>query len=152
RSLIKLTCPAGAVADHPCKAVYYYAGDGKRHAFPNDKVFFTWYADFDAVQEVTAEELAAIPLGKNVTYRPGTRMVKFASVPMVYAIAKGGELRWVKTEEDAKAMYGEDWNRNVDDISEAFFMDYRYGDDITPSAPFDVQAERSSAPTIEENL
>ncbi|MBU1349195.1 hypothetical protein KJ781_03965 [Patescibacteria group bacterium] len=152
KTLIKLACPAGALANHPCKAVYYFAGDGKRHAFPNDKVYFTWYADFDAVQDVTAEALAAIPLGSNVTYRPGSRMVKFTSVPMVYAIAKGSELRWVKTEDDATALYGADWNKKIDDISEAFFMNYSYGADITPSAPFNVQTEMNSTPTIDENL
>jgi uncharacterized repeat protein (TIGR01451 family) len=74
-SLIKLACPVGALSDHPCKAVYYYGTDGKRHAFPSDKVFFTWYADFNAVQTVTSDEMAHLPLGKNVTYRPGSRMV-----------------------------------------------------------------------------
>ncbi len=151
-SLIKLECPPSAAPDNPCKAVYYYGKDGKRHAFPNDKVYFTWYADFSSVQTVTADAMAAIMLGKNVTYRPGSRMVKFTSVPMVYAIAKGGELRWVKTEDDAKALYGTDWNKKIDDISEAFFMDYRYGADITPSAPFVVQTELNSAPTIDDNM
>ncbi|MFH1078528.1 MAG: Ig-like domain-containing protein [Patescibacteria group bacterium] len=151
-ALIKLVCPAGALSDNPCKAVYYNGTDGKRHAFPNDKVYFTWYANFDAVTEVSASAMAALPLGKNVTYRPGTRMVKFASVPMVYAIAKGGELRWVKTEADAITLYGADWNKKIDDISEAFFANYRYGADITPSAPFNVQTEMNSATTIDQNL
>lgn len=151
-SLVKLACPAGATADHPCKAVYYYGKDGKRHAFPNDKVFFTWYADFDAVMTVSSGELAALPLGKNVTYRPGSRMVKFPTVPMVYAVGKGGVLRWVKTEEDAIAMYGADWNKKIDDLSEAFFLNYSYGADITPSTPFNVTAELQGAQTIDDTL
>jgi hypothetical protein len=40
-SLIKLACGQKATADDPCKAVYYYGSDGKRHAFPNEKAFFT---------------------------------------------------------------------------------------------------------------
>jgi hypothetical protein len=71
---------------------------------------------------------------------------------MVYAIAKGGVLRWVKTEADAVALYGADWNTKIDDISEALFMDYRYGADITPSAAFNVQTEMTGAPTIDANL
>jgi len=101
---------------------------------------------------VTSDMMASFALGKNVSYRPGSRMVKFTSVPMVYAIAKGGVLRWVKTEADAVALYGTDWNKKIDDISEAFFMDYKYGTDITSSDPFNVQTELNSAPTIDDNL
>ena len=151
-SLIKLACPAGAASDNPCKVVYYYGKDGKRHSFPSEKVFFTWFADFNTVQTVTSDMMASFALGKNVSYRPGSRMVKFTSVPMVYAIAKGGVLRWVKTEADAVALYGTDWNKKIDDISEAFFMDYKYGTDITSSDPFNVQTELNSAPTIDDNL
>ncbi|HTM69246.1 MAG TPA: hypothetical protein VL426_08235, partial [Candidatus Binatia bacterium] len=44
--LIKIACPAGSSASHPCRAVYYFGADAKRHAFPNDRAYFTWYADF----------------------------------------------------------------------------------------------------------
>lgn len=151
-SLLKLVCPVGALADHPCKAVYYLGGDGKRHAFPNDKVFFTWYADFSKVVEVSSSIMSSYTLGKNVTYRPGSRMVKFTSVPFVYAVAKGGVLRWIKTEADASAIYGADWNKKIDDINDALFTSYRYGTDVTSNDPFNVELELNGTATIDANL
>lgn len=152
-ALVKLACPSGTVAaDHPCKAVYYKGADGKRHAFPNEHVYFSWYANFNTVKEISSTDMAAMTLGKNVTYRPGSRMVKFPSVSQVYAVAKGGTLRWVKTEADAVVLYGSDWSKKVDDMSEAFFLDYKYGADITPSAPFDIAAELNGAQTIDQSM
>jgi hypothetical protein len=112
-------------------AVYYCGADGKRHAFPNDRIYFTWYVDFKNVKTITEAELAAVPLGKNVTYRPGIKMVKIESLPNVYAIEKGGTLRWIKSPDIATSMYGTTWNKKVDDISDAFFTNYTMGEDIT---------------------
>lgn len=151
-SLIKLACLDGALADDPCKAVYYLGTDGKRHAFPNSKVFFTWYSNFDSVKTVSSQEMANASLGKNVTYRPGVRMVKFTTLPSVYAVSKGGVLRWVKTEADASALYGSEWNKNIDDIADTFFSSYRFGTDVTPSAPFIVMQEMNAATTIDQTL
>lgn len=151
-SLIKLACPGGAAPDHPCKAVYYQGGDGKRHAFPNDKVYFTWYGDFSGVQTVTSAAMAAIPLGSNATYRPGARLVKFLTLDKVYAVALGGELRWVTSEETARALYGQSWNLEVDDIADAFFVDYRFGADVVSASSYDKTAELAAAPTIDDGL
>jgi hypothetical protein len=151
-SLIKIPCPSAAAADHPCKAVYFYGHDGKRHAFPNEKVYFTWYADFSAVQTVSASFLASISLGSNVTYRPGVKMVKFQTLNNVYAVALGGSLRWIKTEAAAASLYGADWNKKVDDIPDAFFLDYRFGADIEQASDYDKAAELADATGIDLNL
>jgi len=143
-SLIKLSCPSHTTADDPCKAVYLYGSDGKRHAFPNEKVFFTWYDHFDAVVNVSAEFLSALPLGKNVTYHPGTKMVKFASVPTVYAVEKGGVLRAIASEAVAAALYGSNWNKKVDDISDAFFGNYTFGAIIGVAADYHVADAKAS--------
>jgi hypothetical protein len=124
-------CVSGSLIKSPAfSAVYYCGADGKRHAFPNDRIYFTWYADFKTVKTLTEAELAAVPLGKNVTYRPGSKMVKIESIPNVYAIEKGGVLRWVKSPEIAASLYGTNWAKKVDDISDAFFLDYSLGEDI----------------------
>jgi len=151
-SLIKLSCPNGAAADHPCKAVYYHGSDGKRHAFPNGKTYFTWYADFAGVQTVTSSFMAGLPLGTNVPYRPGVKMVKFVTLDKVYAVGLGGELRWVTTEEVARTLYGQDWNAQIDDIADAFFLDYRFGADIAAASEYDRAAELAAAPSIDEGL
>ncbi len=107
--------------------VYFLAADGYRHAFPNERVYFTWYRNFDNIVKISAADMAKIALGSNVTYRPGTRMVKFTSGNKVYAVDRGGVLRWVTTEAAARVLYGNDWNTRIDDISDALFGSYSFG-------------------------
>ncbi len=149
RDLIKLVCLSTADANDPCRAVYYLGADGARHAFPNSRVFFTWYANFDAVHAVTAERLGQYPLGVNITYRPGVRMVKFTTDPKVYAIADGGVLRWVASEELARTLYDQNWNTKIDDIPDAFYTNYTFGADVASSTDFDLTAEADGAPTFD---
>ncbi len=112
-------------------AVYYCGADGKRYVFPNDRVYFSWYTDFKNVTTISDSQLASISLGGLVTYRPGTKMVKIESLPNVYALEKGGALRWIKTPEIAVKLYGNTWNKKVEDISDAFFGSYKLGEPIT---------------------
>ncbi|MCR4256307.1 MAG: hypothetical protein NUW08_01230, partial [Candidatus Uhrbacteria bacterium] len=151
-TLVKLACPAGAGVNHPCTAVYYVSSQGKRHAFPNDKVYFTWYADFSGVQLVNETQMAGIVLGKNVTYKPGVRMVKFLTDPKVYAVEKGGVLRWVTTEAVATALYGSAWNTMIDDINDAFYANYRFGIDVSSSADYDPATARASVTFPSDSL
>ncbi|MFA5318654.1 MAG: fibronectin type III domain-containing protein [Patescibacteria group bacterium] len=121
-------------------AVYYYAADGNRYVFPNSKTFNSWFVDFLKVSVITDEEMAQIPLKGNVTYRPGIRMVKITTNPEVYAVAKGGILRSLKTEAMAEQLYGADWNKKIDDVPDSFFTNYIIGapieiaEDYIPSA------------------
>ncbi len=151
-SLIKLACANGAAVNDSCRAVYFYGSDGKRHAFPNDKVFFTWYENFDSVKEVSKTFLASLQLGKNVTYHPGTKMVKFQSAPIVYAVSKTGVLRAIGSEQVAKDLYGLDWNKKIDDISDAFFGNYTFGTKIEKSSDYDVAAEKTSVAGLDDNF
>lgn len=151
-ALIKLDCPTDAPTDHPCKTVYYYGKDLKRHAFPNAQAYFTWYENFDSVTSTDEATLQQIPLGRNVTYRPAKKMVKFQTVDRVYTVSRGGVLRWVTTETMAKVLYGEDWNTKIDDISDAFYMNYTFGNDIEGPSDYDTQNELNLAPTIDDSL
>lgn len=146
---IKLICPEGAGADHVCKAVYYVGRDGKRHAFPNERTYFSWFANFDNVTEVEASVLAGFTLGSNVTYRPGSRLVKFLTDNKVYAISRDGLLRWVTTEALARTYYGDDWTTKVDDIPDAFFVNYTFGSPISVITDYDPARELSTNPTID---
>lgn len=124
-------CESGSlVKSTSTSAVYYCGANGKRYVFPNDRIYFTWYKDFKSVKTITAEQLANIPLGGNVTYRPGVRMVKVESVPNVYAVDKGGVLRWITTPTIATALYGKNWAKQVDDLSIAFFGNYKTGENV----------------------
>jgi len=151
-ALLKRTCPVKMAINDPCTAVYYVGTDGKRHAFPNSKVYFTWYPDFSGVKTVSSEALAAIPLGKNVTYKPGVKLVKFVTTSRVYAVEKGSVLRWLTTEGVAKTSYGETWISKVDDISDAFYRDYKIGVDFAPGMEVNPLAMQSSVKTVSDNL
>lgn len=145
-SLIKLACGSDSNAEDPCRAVYYF--DGKRHAFPNEKVYFTWYDDFDDVAIVTDEYMASITLGVNVTYHPGSRMVKFMTVNTVYGVGEDGELRAIASEDVAESIWGSEWNTLIDDISDAFYGNYRFGDAIESASDFDPDAVKASVTDI----
>ncbi|MEO5927264.1 MAG: hypothetical protein ABIO72_01035 [Patescibacteria group bacterium] len=124
-SLIKLPSD-GDTMTQVDSAVYLMGDDQKRHAFPNEKVYFSWYMDFSGVQIVGPDQLSQIPLGKNMTYKPGSRLVKFLTDPKVYRVEAGGVLNWIPSEEIAVQLYGPFWNTLIDDISDAFYNDYTF--------------------------
>jgi hypothetical protein len=127
-----IACPSGTLVKGASNSAVYYCGsDGKRYVFPNDKAYFSWYANFSAVTTISDAALGSVLIGGNVTYRPGVKLVKINTDPKVYAIAKGGVLRWVQTEAIAASLYGNDWNTKVDDISDAFFVNYTVGEPIS---------------------
>ena len=105
-------------------AVYYYGQDGKRYVFPNEATYKTWYADFSKVKTITDSELAALPIGGNVVFKPGTYLVKITTDPKVYAVGPNGALHWVKSEAAAKTLWGNDWAKWVKDVPDAFFTNY----------------------------
>jgi hypothetical protein len=128
--------PAGLVAGDLFKSplsttVYYYGSDNKRHIFPNEKTYRTWYSDWSNVKSVSAEELRTVPLGENVTVRPGTVLVKIYTDPKVYAVESNGLLRWIPTEERIKTLYGDAWATKIIDVPLAFWGDYSFGSDIS---------------------
>ncbi len=136
-------------ADNP--ALYYYASNGKRYVFPNEHVFRTWYSDFSNVQTVTADEMASIQIGGNVTYRPGFRMIKIETDPKVYAISRGGVLRPIASEAVASAIFGPGWASLIDDIPDAFFMNYAIGTPITSVESFNRETELTSSKSINDD-
>lgn len=133
-------------------AVYYIGADGRRHAFPNDRVFFTWYGSFDSVRVVSPTALASIPLGANATYKPGVKMVKFTTDPKVYAVSSNRTLRWVKTEGAAQALYGSNWNRSIDDIADTFYLDYNFGADVNVASDYDRNGLQSAIRFVSDVL
>ena len=137
-SLIKLPCTGTASVADACHAVYVYGADGKRHAFPNQPVFFTWYTNFDKVTTVSAAFMSSLTLGKNVTYHPGTKMVKFQTVPTVYVVGAKGLLRPIANERIAAQLYGDTWNKQIDDISDVFWGNYTFGSMIQTATDFNV--------------
>ena len=130
-------------------AVYYVGTDLKRYVFSNERIYKTWYQNFDKVQAVTSEELNSVPLAGVVTYRPGTRMVKIPDDPKVYAIGKNGLARHITTEDVATVLYGTDWIKKVDDLPASLFLGvYTIGDPITLTTQFDPASARDAETSI----
>ena len=142
------TFAPGDLIKGPTDAVYYYGQNNKRYVFPTLKTYYTWYWDFSSVKTVTLADLGAIPLGGNVTYRPGVKLVKITTDPKVYAVAANGTLRWVASEQVAVDLYGSNWNTKVDDIPDAFFINYKVGDPITSATQFSPSGEMARATSI----
>lgn len=132
-------------------AVYYVGKDGFRYVFPNDKTYFTWYANFNTVKFITDADLAKMQIGGNVTYKPGVKMLKINSDPKTYALSKGGQLRWVTTETIAIALYGSDWNKKIDDVPDAFFGNYKKGADLEQVSDFNAAAEQQNVDDINDD-
>ena len=116
--------------------VYYFAANGRRFVFPNEKTYFTWYTDFSHVVQISDGQLASIPLGGNVTYRPGRKMVKITTDPKVYVVDQGGVLRHASTQQLAETLYGLSWKNQIDDMPDAFFTNYRVGTAIQTASDY----------------
>lgn len=129
---LSVSCPSKLIKGSQ-NAVYYCGVDGKRYVFPNSKTYFSWFEDYSQVTVVSDLELASHLIGGLVTYKPGVKMIKIATDPKVYAVSRGGVLRWVTTEGVALKLYGTSWNQHIEDVSDAFFSSYKMGADITES-------------------
>jgi plastocyanin/FlaG/FlaF family flagellin (archaellin) len=132
-------------------AVYYYAEDGFRYVFPNDKTYFTWYDNFDDVQWLEDSDMSDIQIGGNVTYKPGVKMIKITSDPRVYVVAAGGEIRAIPSEDVATDLYGSSWNTMIDDVPDGFFPNYTLGSELEFASQFDAESEEASAWSINYN-
>ncbi len=142
------TINSGDLIKGSMSTVYYYGADGNRYNFPNEKTYFTWYNDFSSVKVIDDSQLGTIPLVGNVTYRPGSRMIKLMTDPRTYAIERGGTLRWVTSEAVATSLYGAKWNTYIDDMSDAFFPYYTRGEQIDNSDDFAKTAQYDFSSTI----
>lgn len=134
--LVTNTVNAKCTADSLVKiagnsAVYYCGADGKRYVFPNSNIFKTWYSDYSTVKTISADELASLQIGGSVKYRPGVTMLKLQTDPRVYFVAPGGLLRWVSSEAIALKLFGATWNKQVQDVSDAFISNYSMGASLT---------------------
>ncbi len=128
---VLLCSPGSLIKLANSKAVYYCGANGKRYVFPTTQVYQSWYTDFSNVTVLGEAIMAQLPLGGNVTYKPGSRMVKIETDPQTYVVDASGVLRVVMNEEIAKSMYGTKWNTYIDDISPTFFINYSVGEPIT---------------------
>lgn len=129
REVIENHLPSGIevgdlIRTRDLNAVYFVSGAGKRHAFPNETTYFTWFSGFDDVKYVSNETMSSLTLGEPVRVRPGTWLVKIQSANSVYAVEPGGGLVVIPSEEVAEKFYGPMWNKRIIDIPSAYFTYY----------------------------
>ncbi len=112
------------------KTVYFVDSDNVRHAYPNQNIWKSYFGnDFSFVEIITKEELASYPLDRNVSYKAGA-MFKISSIPKVYRVGEDRLIQWIKTEDTAKRLHGDNWNKLVQDLPDGFFGDYVIGEDL----------------------
>jgi hypothetical protein len=117
--------------------VYYYAHDGMRYTYPDETTYMTWEDDFDAVETISDEDLAAIAIGGNAVYRAGSYWVKIVSDPKTYAVSTSGTIHWIESEAVAVDYAGDDWNTGIRDVPDVFFVDYTAGASLMTATAFD---------------
>lgn len=113
-------------------AVYWYL-EGKRAVFADFTSYDSWFSGWNGVVTVPAEQLADIPIGKMVPIRAGTYLIKIQSDPKTYAVEPYGRLRWIQTEEKAKALFGDMWSGRVRDVDVSQFVGYALGAPLGPA-------------------
>ena len=149
-SLIKMDCGSSTDVADPCRAVYYYDEQGDRHAFPNESTYFTWFSDFDDVVEVSDDFMASLDLGDNVTYRPGSVLVKFDTSSKVYAVEAERTLRHYETTSVLESDYGDDWAEVLVSLPDTLYSNYEIGDEIDSKSDFDRTDAYYSVDSIED--
>ncbi len=132
--------------------VYFATQDGGRYFFPNESVYSSWYSNFNDVSHVTDSDLASLALRGNALYRPGSVLVKITTDPKVYAVSRYGVLRWVTTEQIAKALYGDTWNKHVVDVPDSYFSNYVVGPSILNASDYSVLQEMNAATNPQDNI
>lgn len=128
--------------------IYYIANNGKRYAFMDTTTFLSWYSNFTGVKTILDDTLSGYTLGGIVTYRPGS-LVKITTDPKVYAVARGGTLRWLSTESLAQILYGAAWQMGIIDISDSLMANYKMGDPILGIGDYDPVTEKNTAISID---
>lgn len=150
-TVVKTQCGSYAPAGDACHAVYYYGLEGSKHLFPTESVFKSWYGSFNVVVTVSKGTMAAMRTGEDVTYRPGTALVKFSSSKTVYAVDVNQTLRPIMNEAAAKAIYGSRWNSYVVTIPASQRNDYTIGSKIYSSADYSKSQAYHAVKTIDAN-
>ncbi|MFA6018357.1 MAG: Calx-beta domain-containing protein [Patescibacteria group bacterium] len=111
-------------------AVYYIGADQRRHPFPSESVYRSWFSTFDEIHIIDVVSMSQILVGPIVTFAPDSVLVKFPSVPRVYSVDSTGALHWLTSEASAVNLYGNNWSSLVQDVSEAFWSSYEFGVDL----------------------
>lgn len=126
---------------------YWYAIDDRRYVFPNEETLHTWFPDgMPKIYKISDQELKKIPLGGNITYRPGSKLIKIDSDPSIYAISRNGTLRKLMSGKVAYSLFGGNWMDLIDTIPDEYFVNYSIGQIIDENTrDYNPRVEAGSA-------
>lgn len=143
--------------------VYYFGSNLKRYVFPSTVILDSWYGPYDAngiptadgsacnqVRETTDTVIASIPIGANMTFKPGVYMTGLMTDPARYVVSRWGVLRRLMPTSLQSQIYPVATAARLKLNKDAFFVNYTIGSDITDPSQYDLAYELST--TIEQNL
>lgn len=118
----------------------YYTLNGKSHLFYNERIFKRWFSDFSqvSIQTISGTEFGNLEWSTPVFYPPGS-LLKLPTDPKVYVVEDRGVLRWITSENVAQSLFGINWNKRVDDFSEAFLPGYTFGAPVRVASDFTLK-------------
>jgi hypothetical protein len=100
--------------------VYYLGYDGRIHPYLHSAVFHSYTQNFSTIKHISNQKLREYLIGEPVCMRPGTWLVKFQSLPRVYAVEPGCTLKPIRSEAEAFILYGDRWVQRILEIAPAF--------------------------------
>lgn len=126
-------------------AVYLVSPEMKRMYFPNGEVYNTWYKDFSGITTIDASCVDAYQSGGGLNFRPGSRLVKTAVSPSVFAVGPNNMKMKLGSEAVATALYGANWNKLVRILPDVFDSNFAgVGSEITSSVLHNGQLVKKS--------
>ena len=110
--------------------VYFIDKNNSRHIYLTQTIWGSYFGkDFSRVQIVPVTEMLNYPLGESVPFKSGN-LIKTPSSPKVYKIDVDGTLQWIKDEAVATKLVGTNWAKQVVDIAEIIFGEYKLGKNL----------------------
>lgn len=112
--------PEGSRIKSQTTTIYYFGFDGKLHPFPDSNTYHSWFLNFDDIVQVSDTKLRQYKIGESVCVRAGTWLVKFKSLPRVYAVEPGCVLQPIRSEVEAYIMYGSLWQYRIAEFDQIY--------------------------------
>ncbi len=105
--------PEGSLIKGKNTPIYYLGFDGYIHPFSHPAVLHSWYDSISNIFYVSNPKISQYLVGKPICVRAGTWLVSFDHSPKVYAPEPGCQLRPIRSEVEAKLLYGNNWDKRV---------------------------------------